>query len=192
MMEPGREGKKSFLDRLPKMGRISQLVLIIGAFLAIFITLLVINQNQTKTQTQLNSSLGNLQKIVTGTQTPTAKFESDLAQATADTEAAKAAFPSPQGSPQILDSLLQLADANDVSITSTQVATSGTSGGIGPILTVSLGLKGQIPKFQNFLLGLDSKLPTSKLTMVSFTVSTVTGEYDTGTVVIDIQCYGGS
>ncbi len=191
MTEPGQERKKGILERLPKMGRISQLVLIVGIFLLIFIPLFIINQQQPQRQAQLNSSLANLQKIVSVQQTPKAKFEADLAQATAATEAAKASFPSPQGSPQILDSLLELADANDINVTATKVATS-SPGGIGPVLTISLNLKGQVPKFQNFLLGLDTKLPTSYIRQFAFSVATKEGEYDTATVVIDVQCYGGS
>lgn len=192
MIEPGQERKKGFLDRLPKIGRISQLVLIIGIILFVFIALFIVNNNLQQRQAELNASMGTLQKGVSVQQTPKTKYEADLAQATADTEAAKAIFPSPQASPQILDSLLQLADSNDIRITSTQVSTSSTPGGIGPVLTVSLGLEGQIPRFQNFLLGLDSKLPTSQITRVTFTVTGVEGEYDTATVVIAIQCYGGS
>jgi hypothetical protein len=192
MMEPGQEKKKGFLDRLPKMGRISQLVLIIGIFLVIFIPLFVISRQQPQRQAQLNSSLTNLQKIVSIQQTPKTKFEVDLAQATADTEAAKAAFPSSQGSPQILDTLLALAEANDIYVTATKVSTTTPAGGIGPVLTITLNLKGQIPLFQNFLLGLDTKLPTSQIRQFTFRVTGVEGEYDTATVVMDVLCYGGS
>jgi hypothetical protein len=190
MIEPGQEKKKGFLDRLPKLGRISQLVLVIGIFLVIFVPLFVINQQQPERQSQLEATLSNLQKIVTPVQTPKAKFEADLAQATADTEAAKATFPSPQGSPQILDSLRELAEVNDIYITATKVATS--TGSIGTVLTVTLNLQGQVSKFQNFLLGLDTKLPTSQIKQVTFTIIGVEGEYDTATVVMDVLCYGGS
>jgi hypothetical protein len=192
MMEPGQEKKKGFLDRLPKLGRISQLVLVIGIFLVIFVPLFVVNQQQPERPSQLEATLSNLQKIVTPVQTPKAKFEADLAQATADTESAKATFPSPQGSPQILDSLRKLAEVNDIYITATKVATSTPPGSIGPILTITLNLKGQVSLFQNFLLGLDTKLPTSQINRVTFTITGVEGEYDTATVVMDVLCYGGS
>jgi hypothetical protein len=192
MLEPGQEKKKGFLDRLPKLGRISQLVLVIGIFLVIFVPIFVINQQQPERQSQLEATLSNLQKIVTTVQTPKAKFEADLAQATADTEAAKAAFPGSQASPQILDTLRKLADVNDIYITATKVSTSTPAGSIGPILTVTLNLKGQVPLFQNFLLGLDTKLPTSQIKQVRFTITGVEGEYDTATVVMDILSYGGS
>jgi hypothetical protein len=192
MLEPEQEKKKGFLDRLPKMGRISQLMLLIGIFLLIFVPLLVINQQQPDRQEQLTSSLSNLQKILSIQQTPKAKFEAQLAQATADTEAAKAAFPGSQASPQILDSLRELANDNDIYITATRVLNSTPAGSMGPVLTITLNLKGQVPTFQNFLLGLDTKLPTSQIKHVTFTITGVEGEYDTATVTIDVLCYGGS
>jgi len=192
MLQPEGEKKKGFLDRLPKLGRISQLVLVIGIFLLVFIPLFIINQHQPETQAQLNASLSNLQKIVSIQQTPKAQFEADLAQASADTEAAKAAFPDSKGVPQMLETLRKLADDNDIYITATKVSTATPKGGIGPVLTVTLNLKGQVPLFQNFLLGLDTKLPTSQITKVTFTMATVEGEYDTATIVINVQSYGGS
>ncbi|MCX6010384.1 MAG: hypothetical protein NTW48_10250 [Chloroflexi bacterium] len=191
MTEPESEMKKGFLDRLPKMGRVSQLVLLIGVFLVIFVPIFIINGQQPERQAQLTSSLGNLQKILSTQQTPKAKFEADLAQVTAENEAAKAAFPSSNGTPQILDTLLELAEVNDIYVTGTKVATSTPTGSIGPVLTITLNLKGQVPKFQNFLLALDSKLPTSQIKQVTFTVTGVEEEYDTAMLVFDVLCYEG-
>lgn len=192
MIEPGQEKKKGFLDRLPKMGRISQLVLLICIFALLFGALLFIRGQISKSQTQLDGTMANLQKITGVQQTPQAKFEADLAQAKADAEAAEASFPDPQGVPQIMDTLLELADANDVSITATRIATATPEGSIGPIITITLTLQGQVPKFQNFLLGLDTKLPTSQINLVTFAISAVEGEYDTASVTIDVLSYKGS
>jgi hypothetical protein len=191
MIQPGQEKKKGFLDRLPKMGRISQLVLLIGIFLVIFAVLFWINLELPKTQEQLTSSLGSLQKILSTQQTPKTKYEAQLAQVTADTEAAKAAFPSSNGTPQILDSLLELAGANDIYVTGTKIANSTPAGSIGPVLTFTLNLKGQVPKFQNFLLALDTKFPTSQIKQATFTVATVATEEDTAMLVFDVLCYEG-
>jgi hypothetical protein len=57
-------------------------------------------------------------------------------------------------------------------------------------LTITLNLKGQVPKFQNFLLALDTKLPTSQIKQVTFTVTGVEEEYDTAMLVFDVLCYG--
>lgn len=193
MIQPeSSEKKKGFLDRLPKMGRLSQLILLIGGFLVIFIPLWILNQQQPERQAELNATLANLQKILSVQETPKAKFEAQLAQASADLEAVRAAYPNPTQAPEILDSLLALAQQNDIYITQTAVSTSTPTGAIGPVLTFALGLKGQIPKFQNFLLALDTKLPTSQITQATFTAAQTGQEYDTATIYINVLCYGGS
>jgi cytoskeletal protein RodZ len=192
MMQPeSSEKKKGLLDRLPKLGRLSQFILIIGIFLVILIPLWIFNQQQPARQDELNSTLANLQKILSVQESPKAKFESELAQATADLEAAGAAYPNPTQAPEILDSLLALAQQNDIYITQTSVSTSTLTGAIGPVLTFALGLKGQIPKFQNFLLALDTKLPTSQITQATFTAAQSSQEYDTAAITINVLCYGG-
>lgn len=193
MLQPeATEKKKGFLDRLPKLGRVSQLVLLIGVFLIIFIPLWLINQQQPERQSQLEATLSNLQRILATGQTPKVKYEAELAQATADSEAAKASFPAPNQAPEILDSLLALAQQNDIYVTQTAITTSTPTGSIGPVLTFQLGLKGQIPKFENFLLALDTKLPTSQIKQFTFTVAAQEAEYDTASITIDVLCYGES
>jgi hypothetical protein len=186
------EKKKGLLDRLPKLGRVSQLVLLIGGFLVIFIPLFYINGSQPARQLELRDKLTVLQKALSISETPKAKFEAELAQTTANTDAAKAAFPSPNQAPEILDILLQLASQNDIYVTGTAVSSSTPAGSIGPILSFSLNLKGQIPKFQNFLLALDTKLPTSQIKNVTFTVAPTGQEYDTASVVITVVTYEGN
>jgi hypothetical protein len=193
MLQPETpEKKKSFLDRLPKLGRVSQLVLLIGGFLVIFIPIWVINQQQPEQQTELRATLANLEKILAVEETPKAKLEAELAQIKAETEATKAIFPNASQSPEILDSLLNLAELNDIYVTKTQVSTSQPKEAIGPVLTLNLTLKGQVPKFQNFLLALDNKLPASQIKQLTFTIAGEEGEEDTASITIDISCYEGS
>ncbi len=192
MVEPIPEKKKGFVDRLPKMGRISQLIIIVGIIVAVFAALLFVRSKLSASQTTLDKTLANLQKITGVQQTPQTKYEADLAQAQAETEAARASFPDPQGVPKILDDLMALAEANDVYITGTKIATSTPKGGVGPVVSITVTLKGQVPKFENFLLGLDTKLPTSQIRLTTFTAAEKEGEYDTASMTIDVQTYGGS
>jgi hypothetical protein len=163
------EKKKGLLDRLPKMGRISQLVLVIGVFLIIFIPLFWLNQQQPEKQAELENTLSNLRKIVSAQQTPRAKWEADLARVTAEAEQAKASFHATTQGPEILDILLELAEENDIYVTSTVMSSAkAAKGSIFPTLTFELGLSGQIPNFQNFLLALDDKLPAAKFKEITF------------------------
>jgi len=192
MTQPETEQKKGILDKLPKLGRISQFVLILGIFLILFIPLLLIYQEQPKTQNDLGATLANLQKVLTVEQTPKAKYEAELAQITAENEAAKAVYPSSNNTPEILDTLLDMAEANDIYVTQTKVSTSQPKESIGPILTIEIGLKGQVPKFQNFLLALGDKLPTSRIKQVNFKIASTTETEDTARITIEILCYEDS
>ena len=186
------EKKKGLLDRLPRLGRLSQLILLIGAFLIIFIPIWFIDQQQSKKQTELKATLANLDRILAVEETPKAKLEAELAQVMAETEATKALFPNPNQSPAIINSLLELAALNDIYVTQTKVSTSQQKEAIGQTLTIQLSLKGQVPKFQNFLLALDDKLPTSQIKQLTFTIVGEEGVEDIATITIDILCYKGS
>jgi len=192
MTQPEPEKKKDLLDRLPKMGRISQLVLLIGIFLVLLIPLMLINNQQSAKQIELKATLANLEKVLAVEETPKAKLEAELAQINAETEAAKAVFPDTNQSPAIIDSLFELAELNDIYVTQTKVSTTQPKEAIGPTLTIQLGLTGQVPRFQNFLLALGDKLPTSQIKQVTFTIAGEEGEEDAASITLDILCYEGS
>lgn len=191
MIQPEQEKKTGILDKLPKLGRISQLVLVIGVFLILFVVLIFTNNQQQSTRRSLEATLANLQKVSSVEQTPKTKYEAELAQVTAEMEAAKAVFPSTSNTPEILDTLLSMAELNDIYVTQTKVSTTTQKGAIGPLLTIELGLSGQTPKFQNFLLALDDKLPTSWITQLTFTIAGEEAAEDTAKITISIQCYEG-
>jgi hypothetical protein len=186
------EKKKGLADRLPKLGRLSQLILLIGVFLIIFVPLWLLNQQQPGKQNELKATLANMNSILAVEETPKAKLEAELAQVEAETEAIRAIFPTTSQSPEIIDSLLEIAELNDIYVTQTKVSTSETEDTIGPSLIIQLSLSGQVPKFQNFLLALDNKLPTSQITSMFFTIVGAEGDEDNAKVTIDILCYEGS
>ena len=191
MMQPKiPDKKKGFLDSLPKLGRVSQLVLLIAVFVAIFAGLLLINHQLANRQIQQEKNLALLQRILASGQTPQAKFEADLAQATAQGEAAQAAFPTPDQTPEIMDTLLQMAEDNDINVVSTKIESATNKGDIGPTITFTIGLSGQISMFENFMLELDTKLPTSKITSFAYVVGS-SGEYDVGSIKIAVMSYKG-
>jgi preprotein translocase subunit YajC len=185
------EKKKGLSDRAPRIGRLSQLILLIVVFVIIVAALWFINNKQSERQTELKATLASLDKILTIEETPKAKLEAELAQITAETEATKALFPNLNQSPAVVDSLLKLAELNDIYVTQTKVSTSEGKNAMGPTLTVILNLRGQVPKFQNFLLALDNELPTSQITSINFTIAGPEGEEDSATITIDILCYEG-
>ena len=189
------EQKKSFLDRLPKLGRVSQLMLIIGIFLILVIPLGMVYVQQPARQIELKGTLSNLERILEAPTTEKENLERELSKAEAELEAAKAAFLSPDQSPEIIDRLLELAASNDIDVTQTQVSVSEEDADEGasqyPVLTFKIYLEGQVPKFQNFLLALDAALLTAEVKEVTFTIAEEEGEEDTASITIDVSCYEG-
>jgi len=200
MIQPEPEEKKrvSLLDKLPKLGRASQLMLLVGIFLIVFIPLWVINQQQPARQVELRQELSNLEIIL---QTPTTKketLEAEIKQVEARTEAAKAVFPSPDQSPEIINNLLELAESNGISVTETKVSTSTETITVSgnkieyPAMTFNIKLQGQVPMFQNFILALDDNFPICEVNDVKFVIAAEEGEEDTASLKIDVFCYAGS
>jgi len=190
------EQKKSFLDRLPKLGRVSQLMLIIGIFVILVIPLGMVYVQQPARQIQLKGALSNLERILEAPTTEKENLERELSKAEAELEAARAAFLSPDQSPEIIDRLLELAESNDIDVTQTQVSVveeEDTDEGASqyPVLTFKIYLEGQVPKFQNFLLALDAALLTAEVKEVTFTIAEEEGEEDTASITIDVSCYEG-
>jgi hypothetical protein len=189
------EKKKGFFDRLPKLGRVSQLLLIVGIFLVIFIPMWKIYQQQSTKQIELKGTLSNLEKILAVQTTPKEKLEAELKQTEAELEAAKVAFPNPNQSPEIIEELLKLAESNDIYVTGTKLSASQrtlskTKGAIEwSVLTFDISLKGQVPKFQNFLLALEDKLPTCTVKEATFKIAAKEGEEDTASLKIEVFCY---
>lgn len=189
------ERKKSLLDRLPKLGRVSQLMLLVGIFLILVIPLGTIYVQQPARQIQLKGALSNLETILALPRTEKEELEAELRQAEAELDAARAVFLSPDQSPEIIDRLLELAESNDIDVTKTQVSVSDEDADEGtsqyPVLTFKVDFDGQVPKFQNFLLALDAALLTAEVKEVTFTIAEEEGEEDTATITIDVSCHEG-
>jgi hypothetical protein len=149
----------------------------------------------------LEHNLATLQRALAGAPKQEASRDTLNAQIRgleAQTEAARAVFYTTSQGPEMLDMLLKIAQVYDISITKTeqstskQVVTTSTNKITLPVLTLSLEMKGQVSSFQNFLLALGSKLPTSQINDVTITLAAKEGEQDRANVKIDIFCYEAS
>lgn len=199
-----KKKEKSLLERLPKLSRTSQTILILALLIAVFLPTYLIYYQQPRARAGLESSRISLQKILEVELTPKARLEADLIKTRDETVAARAAYPNPNQVPELVNHLIGLAKQNDVKVTETQVSISKLpapreSGKdkttpaerIDTIVSIRLGLKGQVSHFQNFLLALDSQFPTARIKQVNFAISSEEGEEDTGGLSLDIMCYQG-
>lgn len=188
---PEPEKKKGALDKLPKLSRASQLMLMVGIFLILFIPLAVLYQQQPAKRAGLEHELSLLQKALAAPTTKTDAMEMELKHAETELEEIKSTFSDPDLSPEITDSLLDLAEANDIDLTRSKVSVSTSKIGDTEyqVLTFNIDLRGQVPKFQNFILDLDDSFPTCQVNSVIFTVAAEEGEEDTASLKLDVFCY---
>jgi hypothetical protein len=119
-------------------------------------------------------------------------MDGDIKIAQIESDAANAVFPSPDQIPETIDRLLELAKSNGIEVTKTAVVTARSSIRIGadifdyPVVVFGVNLRGQMPKFQNFLLALNSRFPTSTLKQLSFTIPVIAEEQDTANLVLNV------
>ena len=57
-----------------------------------------------------------------------------------------------------------------------------------PVLVYSLSLTGQVAGFQNFLIAIGNKLPSSQYSGVSISPAATEGELDTASIGIQVYC----
>jgi len=57
-----------------------------------------------------------------------------------------------------------------------------------PVLSYSLSLTGQVANFQNFLIAVGQKLPSSQFTSITISPATVEGELDNASISMQVYC----
>lgn len=193
--EDGIKHKANKSIRLPRISPVTRLILFVGIFLIMAIPLFLIFFQQQTRQAELNHQYSILQKALEKQEAPEVikkKINEDIEKAEKGLGVIKTTFPKPDQSPEIIDSLLVLAKSNGIEITKALVTTSRSAIKVGadnieyPVLNFDISLKGQVPKFQNFLLDLNSKFPTSELKKVYFRIPEVEEEEDTANIVLSV------
>jgi len=108
----------------------------------------------------------------------------------ADMEAAKAQYKNVNDNAGVSQILMDLAWDYDITITSMSIskATSKIAGADYPVLSYYLSLTGQVANFQNFLIAIGNKLPSSQFNDVIISPATVEGELDKATLSMQVYC----
>ena len=187
------EKKETFIDKLPKLGSASQLLLLVGIFLILFIPMFIIYQQQPVKRDLLEHELSNLQTILAADM-PTKQDElrAQIAATEADIEMAKESYPGCECH-NIIDVLLMMADSSDIVITKTTTDMSDENEARSqyPVLTFEVYFTGQVPKFQNFILDLNDRFQTSVIKGVDFQIADKEGDEDIAILRIDVTCNKG-
>lgn len=188
------EPKKVTAAKPPLLGKTSRVVLIVVILLVVLGGLYYLYQQQSTQQANLSQELSSLQKLVSAQSNPGAVLEAEIKQAEADLADIKDSFYRLDSAPEILDKLISMAKTNDIDITSTSITetrgifTAEKQKLELPILRLQLGVRGQISKFQNFLLSIESMFPLSQVKNVNMEVIQEENEQDTGSITIEFYC----
>jgi Tfp pilus assembly protein PilO len=183
----------TILNRLPKLSRLSHVIVLVGVFVVLLGGMLFLINTQSARYAELRSELTSLQAILVKPVTEKESIQVKIDKVEAEIESSNEVFPKLEQSTDIVNSLYDLAESNDVVITKAstvmpdlrQVKTSY------PALTFTLSLDGQVPKFQNFLLAVGDRYPTSEIRRVDITIADEEGEEDKADITIDVHCYQG-
>ena len=108
----------------------------------------------------------------------------------ADLEAAKAQYKNVNDNAGVSQILMDLAWDYDITITSMSVSqsTAKMAGADYPVLSYFLSLTGQVANFQNFLIAVGKKLPSSQFNDVTINPATVEGELDNASISMQVYC----
>ena len=192
IQEPKKTGN-SILQRLPRLSSSVWLIIIVCLFLIVMIPMAMNYMAQSSKQEALRVQVSQQQALydaVKAKMAGPASPSTDVGKLKAEADAATKMYQ--EGCDNLLSSqvLMDLAWKNDVTITSMGVSSS--QGNIleksYPGFTYSLSLSGQVAGFQNFLIAVGQRFPSSLYQNITITPATVEGNLDTASISIQILC----
>ena len=153
----------------------------------------MIYKQQPLKQEQLKHELSLLQKISGASTTQSDRLKLQLRIAEGQVVTARGSFPRLDQGLEIVSGLVELAEENGIDVMGTETRLPDKDIGAAkyPVLTFVIHARGQVPKFQNFLLDLNDTFPTCQIKEVLFDVATEEGKEDKAVLTIDITCYEG-
>ena len=183
----------SILQRLPRLSTRIWVLIILCLFLIAMVPLAMGYMTQSARQQALKLQIGQLQPQVDALKAKMASqpaAAAEMGRLKAEAEAAKLLYKNLADNPEISQVIMDLAWDNNINITSMSVsaAKSKILDKEYPVLVYSLSLTGQVAGFQNFLIAIGNKLPSSQYSGISISPAATEGELDTASVGIRVYC----
>ena len=181
------------MQRLPRLSTTVWIIIIVCLFLIAMIPLSLGYLEQSARQQALKLQISQLQSQYDGLKAKMASQPSLTAETgklKTEAEAARLLYKNVAGNPEVSQAIMDLAWDNDITITSMGVSSS-TSKILDkeyPVLSYSLSLTGQVANFQNFLIAVGQRLPSSQYTAITITPAAVEGELDSASMSIQVLC----
>jgi uncharacterized membrane protein len=192
-VEAPKASKSNISQRLPRLSTSVWLILILALFLIVMVPLVTGYIEQASQQAAIQLQINQIQSQIDLLKVKMASQSSaatGAAKMKTDMEAAKAQYKNVGDNPEVSQILMNLAWDYDITITSMSVsqAISKVLGTDYPVLNYSLSLSGQVANFQNFLIGVGKKLPSSQFTSVTISPAMVEGELDKASISMQVYC----
>ena len=192
-VETPKKTGNSILQRLPRLSTSIWLIVILCLFLIAMIPLATGYMAQSSQQQALRMQVSQLQSqydAVKAKMAGQASLSTDVGKLKAEADAATKLYE--EGCDNLLSSqiLMDLAWKNDVTITSMSVSSAQSKilDTTYPGFSYSLSLSGQVAGFQNFLIAVDKRFPSSQYQNITITPATVEGNLDSASISIQILC----
>lgn len=180
---------------MPKISRITQLILVLGILLILFVALFMVWQGQVKAQENLKKELTSARTILAKPSPPKlTDLEAKIRAAEAELRATEALFPPLEQSLDITDNLFKLAKQSQLEVVgmSTAIIKKKIDKVDYQVIHLELELEGQIASMVGFIDKLKTELPTAEIVSVSLDKSVEVKELDKGKVGLYIYVRRGS
>ncbi|GEM_PF-3564917 len=174
---------------MPKISRVSQLILVLGIFIIISGALFLVWREQVKAQENLRKELTLIQTLLSKPPPPPLAYLEAKIQATeAELKATEALFPKLEQSLEITESLVKLAEQFKLQVTgmSTRVTSTKIEKVDYQVINLELELQGSITSILSFINRLGKEFPTAEIASVSLTRAKTVREIDVGKINLHI------
>lgn len=181
-----------------KLGKRTLLVIAIGIFVVVGISLSMVRSQQVKEQNQLNEELilarSNLERVQPEKlSSQQAVLESRLSQATSQLEGFKTTLSEPIGGIAVSDIVFNVAKAHGVEVI--EMTSPGRTSGsleelVCSVISLTAKVEGDLPNLVDFIINLNRYLATSVVKAVKITIpETENGEKASADIQLIIYSY---
>ena len=165
-----------------KISKKTWLVIVIGIFVVVGIGLNMVRSQQVQQQDELNAEFALTQLNLSRLQleqlsSRQAELESQLSQATSQSEAVKAMFSQPIGSVAATTILFGIAEAHGVEVTemtSSGLASDSLEGVTYSVISLAAKVEGDVPNLVSFVTKLNSYFTTGVVKSITITIPETT------------------
>lgn len=185
--------KSNIFQKLPRLSTPIWLLIVSALFLIVATPMFLGFFSEMSTQALLRSQLAQLQTRYNDLQKQTGSQAALLAEVTtlkADVDKTRSAYRNVEDSIEVSQDLIDLAWKYDITINAMTMSQglAKYSGLEYPVLNYVMDMTGQVPAFQNFLLAMGTKLPSSQVASVVITPAVEQGKLDKATITIKVIC----